>query len=54
MYRQIIILLSILLMGCSTENEAQESNPVVNKGKTLIVYYSYTGNCSAIVNTMKD
>ena len=52
MYRQIIILLSILLMGCSTENEAQESNPVVNKGKTLIVYYSYTGNCSAIVNTM--
>ena len=52
MYRQIIFLLSILLMGCSTDNEAQESNPVVNKGKTLIVYYSYTGNCSAIVNTM--
>lgn len=52
MYRQIFIILTILLMGCSTDNEAQESNPVEKKGKTLIVYYSYTGNCNAIVNTL--
>ena len=44
----------MLLTCCSSDSEvkAQENQPKANMGKTLIVYYSYTGNCKAIVNSL--
>lgn len=41
----------MLFCCCSSDNEvkAEEST---NTGKTLVVYYSYTGNCRQIVNTL--
>ena len=49
-----MILTAMLLTCCSSDNEIKaETNQVqTNMGKTLIVYYSYTGNCKAIVNSL--
>ena len=41
----------MLFCSCSADNEAKAETPV-NTGKTLVVYYSYTGNCRDIVNTL--
>ena len=41
----------MLLTCCSSDSEVKaETN--TNMGKTLVVYYSYTGNCKAIVNSL--
>ncbi|MCR5679293.1 MAG: hypothetical protein K6G08_03650 [Prevotella sp.] len=53
----LLILAAMLLSCCSSDGEAtaQTSSPApVNGGigKTLVVYYSYTGNCRAIVTTL--
>ena len=50
--KQLILLLAILLLGCSTETDLKASTPV-DMGKTLVVYYSYTGNCQDIVAVLK-
>ena len=52
--RQILILLAAMLLTCcSSDNEVMaEPAPVQNAGKTLVVYYSYTGNCHEIVNSL--
>ena len=56
--RQILLFLSaILLCCCSTDNEVKAETPAntgnnSNTGKTLVVYYSYTGNSREIVNTL--
>lgn len=60
--RQIITLLAaVLVIGCSKENEGVDKpvvdEPVVddsveNVCRTLVVYYSYTGNCREIVTTL--
>ena len=53
--RQILMILTAMLLTCcSSENEIKaETNQVqANMAKTLIVYYSYTGNCKAIVNSL--
>ncbi len=47
----------MLLCCCSADNEVKAETPANtgntgNTGKTLVVYYSYTGNCRAIVNTL--
>ena len=43
----------MLLTCCSSESEVNaETQANANMGKTLIVYYSYTGNCKAIVNSL--
>ena len=49
-----MILTAMLLTCCSSDNEIKaETNQVqANMAKTLIVYYSYTGNCKAIVNSL--
>ena len=44
--KHFLIILSAILFSWSTGVKAG------NAGKTLVVYYSYTGNCRAIVNTL--
>ena len=43
----------MLLTCCSSDSEVKaETRANANMGKTLIVYYSYMGNCKAIVNSL--
>ena len=41
----------MLITCCSTDSEI-EAKKVEETGKTLVVYYSYTGNCHEIVQTL--
>ena len=56
--RQILLFLSATLFCCcSADNEVKAETPAntgntSNTGKTLVVYYSYTGNSREIVNTL--
>ena len=57
--KQILLFAAAMLFCCcSSDNEvkAEELAPTGSteeaQGKTLVVYYSYTGNCRAIVNTL--
>ena len=53
--RQIMMFLAAMLLTCcSSDSEIKaETNQVqANMAKTLIAYYSYTGNCKAIVNSL--
>ena len=49
-----MILTAMLLTCCSSDSEVKaETNQVqANMDRTLIVYYSYTGNCKDIVNSL--
>ena len=50
--RQILsFFATMLLFLCSADNKVMADVPP-NVGKTLIVYYSYTGNCREIVTTL--
>ncbi len=50
--RQILsFFATMLLFLCSADNKVMADVPS-NVGKTLIVYYSYTGNCREIVTTL--
>ena len=51
MHKYLLFLAAMLFCSCSADNEAKAETPV-NTGKTLVVYYSYTGNCRDIVNTL--
>ena len=43
----------VLLTCCASDGEVKaETQANANMGKTLVVYYSYTGNCKAIVNSL--
>lgn len=50
----LLLLTTMLLYCCSSDNEAmaEEKSPINEIGKTLVVYYSYTGNCREIVNDL--
>ena len=50
----IATLAAMLLTCCSSDSEvkAETSQTTANIGKTLIVYYSYTGNCREIVSSL--
>ena len=57
--KQILLCLAAMLLSCcSSDSEvmAEEVTPQVGTegevGKTLVVYYSYTGNCREIVSTL--
>ncbi len=57
MQKILLFLAAMLLCCCSADNEVKAETPANtgntgNTGKTLVVYYSYTGNCRAIVNTL--
>ena len=44
---------AMLLCCCSSDSEVKAEVPA-NAGKTLVVYYSYTGNCRKIVNSLRS
>ena len=53
--KQILLFIAaILLCCCSSDKEVIEEVPNTenNLGNVLVVYYSYTGNCREIVNTL--
>ena len=53
--KQIIMFLAAMLLSCcSSDSEAMAEVTATNAGKTLVVYYSYTGNCRNIVNELKS
>ena len=55
-----LLLAAMFFVCCSSEDETKAETPVPaptpasenTTGKTLVVYYSYTGNCRTIVNTL--
>ena len=51
MKKILLFFATMLFCCCSADNEVKAEEPT-NTGKTLIVYYSYTGNCREIVNTL--
>ena len=51
MKKILSFLAAMLFCCCSANNEVKAEEPT-NTGKTLVVYYSYTGNCREIVNTL--
>ena len=64
MQKILLFLAAMLFCCCSADNEVKAEEPAntanndvkaempANTGKTLVVYYSYTGNCREIVNTL--
>ena len=44
--------LAVMLLSCCTMNSEVKAEIPANEGKTLVVYYSYTGNCREIVTTL--
>lgn len=50
------MLTSLCITGCTSGNEihAEEATSTAEIGKTLVVYYSYTGQCKQIVNTLTE
>jgi flavodoxin len=44
--------LAVMLLSCCTMNSEVRAEIPANEGKTLGVYYSYTGNCREIVTTL--
>ena len=50
--KQILLFLSAILLGCSSSDNEVMAEVPANVGKTLVVYYSYTGNCREIVKTL--
>ena len=51
MQKIILFFTTMLFCCCSADNEVKAEVPA-NTSKTLVVYYSYTGNCREIVNTL--
>ena len=60
MKQMLMIMAAMLLSCCSSDSEAMAEvvSPGANTegeiGKTLVVYYSYTGNCREIVTTLRS
>ena len=52
--KQIMMLLAAMLFTCCSSDSEVKAEPasVQNAGKTLVAYYSYTGNCREIVNSL--
>ena len=59
--KQILMIMAAMLLSCcSSDSEAMaevvspQANTEGEIGKTLVVYYSYTGNCREIVTTLRS
>ena len=52
--KQILSLLAAMLFCCCSSDIEVMAEVPTNIGKTLVVYYSYTGNCRAIVSTLTN
>ena len=57
MIRNLLLgMVGLMLTCCSGESEAVAATPAkvaAERGKTLVAYYSYTGNCRSIVAELK-
>ena len=51
MKQTLLFIAALMFCCCSSDNEVKAEVPE-NTGKTLVVYYSYTGNCREIVNSL--
>ena len=53
-----LLIFFVLLICCTSGSEAKAGVPYPEAsgeiGKTLVVYYSYTGNCRDIVSALTD
>lgn len=52
--KQILLFLAAMLLCCCSSDNEVKAEASTNTGKTLVVYYSYTGNCRDIVNTLTN
>lgn len=52
--KQILLFLAAMLLCCCSSDNEVKAEASTNTGKTLVVYYSYTGNCRNIVNTLTN
>ena len=53
--KQIFLFLTALLFACcSSDIEMKAETTSANHGKTLVAYYSYTGNCRSIVTELTN
>ena len=50
--KQILLLLAAMLLTCCSKDSGVQAQTEENVGKTLVVYYSYTGNCQEIVQSL--
>ena len=50
--KQIMMLLAAMLLTACSKNDEAKAATVQEAGKTLVVYYSYTGNCQQIVESL--
>ena len=51
--RLLLTVVCLLAVACSNDEEGQvNAQTTMKAGKTLVVYYSYTGNCRDIVTTL--
>ena len=50
--KQMFFFLSFMLFTCCSSDDVVKANVPADAGKTLVVYYSYTGNCREIVSTL--
>lgn len=50
--KQILLFLAVMLLCCCSSDSEVMAEVSTNAGKTLVVYYSYTGNCRQIVTTL--
>ena len=51
--RVLLTLTGLLALACSSDDAAQvNAQPTETTGKTLVVYYSYTGDCHNIVGAL--
>ncbi len=63
MKKLLIFLASLLLMGCSSNNESKSNNDIssnqtptslISKGNTLVAYFSVTNHTEGIANEIKS
>ena len=51
--RLLLTVVSLLAVACSSDEAGQvNAQPTADTGRTLVVYYSYTGNCRSIVSAL--
>lgn len=51
--RMLLTVVCLLAVACSNDEEGQvQAQTTMKAGRTLVAYYSYTGNCRDIVTTL--
>ena len=50
--RQILLVMTAMLMACCSKESETVARDNIEAGKTLVVYYSYTGDSKKIAETL--